>query len=522
MEFLRYCRISKNKDIKNSILPILRSGDMTSSARTVSVEQYKIPRVTLTSRIGWYLAPVILLCSDYISITFAIITSWYLRANVLPRFFEVLDPFHLSNKYIYFIVPATYILFLAYEGMYTKRLPFWKSAELLFKICSYVSALTIVIMYFAEKSNDVSRIFVLLIWSISFFYLAVARYFSKYFLTHFGLWKKPVVVIGAGKTAEILASSFANEPYLGYKIVGLIEDNYMERPLTKEYPHIGFFADAEKAIFKSGVQDVIIAAPGLGREDLLALVYRIQPHVTNVTIVPDLFGIPLSNIEVETLFNEKTVMLKMKNNLASLRNRIIKRIFDIVVGTFVLCISLPILFAIGLMIKVDSPGPVLHIAKRLGKNGHKFNCYKFRTMFLNADNMLEGYFEDNPEAQAEWDKFAKLKNYDPRVTRVGAWLRRYSLDELPQVVNVMFGSMSLVGPRPYLPREKERMGYTAHTIFETVPGITGLWQVSGRNGIEFAGRLQLDSWYVRNWSLWLDITLLIKTIKVVLRREGAY
>ncbi|CUH94495.1 putative membrane protein [Propionispora sp. 2/2-37] len=495
---------------------------MPSSVKSVSVEQYQIPTVSLTSRIGRYLAPVILLGADYVSITFAIITSWYLRANLLPRFFESLDPFHLSNKYLYFIVPITYIVFLAYEGLYVKRLPFWKSAELLFKICSYVSALTIVIMYFTEKSNDVSRIFVLLVWSISFFYLAVSRYFSKYILTYFGLWKKPVVVIGAGKTAEILATSFASEPYLGYKIVGLIEDNYMDRPLIQEYPHIGVFANAENVILKSGVQDVIIAAPGLERENLLALIYRIQPHVKNVTIVPDLFGIPLSNIEVETLFNEKTVMLKMRNNLTSLRNRIIKRIFDVVVGAAILLMSLPIFLAVGLTIRLDSRGPILHIAKRLGKDGKKFNCYKFRTMFLNADRILETYFADNPEAQAEWNKFAKLKNYDPRITRVGVWLRKYSLDELPQIVNVMLGNMSLVGPRPYLPREKERMGYAAHTIFKTVPGITGLWQVSGRNSIDFNGRIQLDSWYVRNWSLWHDVVILLKTLKVVVEGKGAY
>lgn len=472
-------------------------------------------------KIGRYVAPLIMVAIDYGVIVCALLTAWYIREQVLSEVFS-LETFHLKHSYAYFVIPAIYLLFFAYEGLYVKRLPFWKSAEVLFKLCSYVNILVIVITFFADRDGNMPRTLIALSWIISFLYLIVSRHITKRFLLYCGLWQRRVIIIGAGKTAEILADNFKREPQLGYKIVGLIEDQYRDRPLVHKYPYIGSFVNAEQTIRDSNVQDVMMAVPGMEREKMLDLIYRIQPHVRNLTVVPDLFGIPLSNMQVETLYNEKTVMLKVQNNLTMLRNRFLKRVFDMIIGFCIFLFIIPVLCLLAFLIKIDSEGPVFHIAKRLGKGGKKFYCFKFRTMFVNADSMLTDYFEKNIEAKSEWERYAKLRNYDPRVTRMGKWLRRYSLDELPQIFNVLWGNMSLVGPRPYLPRERERMGYMAHTILETVPGITGLWQVSGRNEIEFEGRLQMDTWYVRNWSLWQDIVLLLKTVEVVLLRKGAY
>jgi undecaprenyl-phosphate galactose phosphotransferase len=143
-------------------------------------------------------------------------------------------------------------------------------------------------------------------------------------------------------------------------------------------------------------------------------------------------------------------------------------------------------------------------------------------MYQDGDELLAAYLRENPAAGKEWKEYAKLRGEDPRVTRVGRWLRKYSLDELPQIINVLWGDMSLVGPRPYLPRENEAIGEYKYIICSTVPGITGLWQVSGRNEVCFADRLKLDEWYVRNWNLWRDIVILLKTVKVVFGRKGAY
>lgn len=200
----------------------------------------------------------------------------------------------------------------------------------------------------------------------------------------------------------------------------------------------------------------------------------------------------------------------------------VKRLFDIVAGMILLALGIPLMGIVALLIKLDSEGPVLYIHSRLGKNGCYFHCYKFRTMKQNCDSALEEYLRTEPAAGKEWEKFAKLRCFDPRLTIVGTTLRKYSIDELPQLINVIKGEMSLVGPRPYLPREEKQMGYSASIILQTTPGITGLWQVSGRNSVDFCGRLRLDTWYVRNWTLWLDMIILFKTIRVVLTGRDAY
>ncbi|MEM3434110.1 MAG: sugar transferase, partial [Candidatus Methanomethyliaceae archaeon] len=170
---------------------------------------------------------------------------------------------------------------------------------------------------------------------------------------------------------------------------------------------------------------------------------------------------------------------------------------------------------------LDSPGPVLFRHRRLGLGGREFWCYKFRTMHVNAEEVLQKLLASDPALRAEWERDFKLRN-DPRVTRVGRLLRRTSLDELPQIFNVLKGEMSLVGPRPIVEKEVPRFGLFASDYFSVRPGVTGLWQVSGRNDTGYEHRVRLESWYVRNWSLWLDLTVLIRTIGVVLARRGAY
>ncbi|MBP2627465.1 MAG: exopolysaccharide biosynthesis polyprenyl glycosylphosphotransferase [Firmicutes bacterium] len=200
----------------------------------------------------------------------------------------------------------------------------------------------------------------------------------------------------------------------------------------------------------------------------------------------------------------------------------IKRLFDILAGMIILVLVIPIMGVVAVMIKLNSRGPVFYIDSRLGKNGRYFRCYKFRTMKQNCESVLEEYLRTEPMAEKEWERFAKLRCFDPRLTTIGAKLRKYSIDELPQLINVIKGEMSLVGPRPYLPREEKQMGYSVSIILQTTPGITGLWQVSGRNSIDFPGRLLMDEWYVQNQTLWLDIIILFKTIRVVVNGHDAY
>jgi len=200
--------------------------------------------------------------------------------------------------------------------------------------------------------------------------------------------------------------------------------------------------------------------------------------------------------------------------------RRVKRAFDIVAATLGLVALSPALAFIGVLIALDGRGPILYRQERIGLYGSSFRFWKFRTMAVDADSRLAEYLEANPVARAEWEQFQKLRD-DPRVTRIGRFLRSSSIDELPQLINVIFGEMSLVGPRP--PMLDQGCDYGTRFVFSQVrPGITGLWQVSGRNEIDFDGRINLDVSYVENWSIWLDAKILLKTVGVVSRGSGAY
>lgn len=321
------------------------------------------------------------------------------------------------------------------------------------------------------------------------------------------------MIIGAGKTAELLVQGISSDAGMGYNIIGLLEDHRVKAGILKKFPVLGKFADIENVIKETKVQHVFIAAPGLEQVKLTQLIYKVQPLVKNMGIIPNLVGVPMGGIEVESLFNEKLMLLRLRNNLARPFNRYMKAIFDFVVTVIGTLAISPILVFIALWIYKDSPGPVIFKHLRIGKNGKVFPCYKFRSMCIDAKERLEELLENDPEARAEWEQDFKLKN-DPRVTKSGAFLRKTSLDELPQIFNVLKGEMSLVGPRPIIKAEMERYGEYINDYLMVKPGITGMWQVSGRSDIDYTERVLLDSWYVRNWSVWIDLVMLFRTFKV--------
>ena len=204
-----------------------------------------------------------------------------------------------------------------------------------------------------------------------------------------------------------------------------------------------------------------------------------------------------------------------------MRYRVIKRCLDIFLVLLCSPILLPLIAIIGAAVRLGSPGPIFFSHRRISRHGAFFSMWKFRTMVTNSQQLLEDYLETHPEARAEWHKTHKLKN-DPRITPIGNFLRRTSLDELPQLWNVLTGSMSLVGPRPIVEEEVDSYGQNFSLYCRVTPGLTGLWQVSGRNTISSRDRVRLDSYYVRNWSPWLDLHILARTAKVVLTGQGAY
>lgn len=476
--------------------------------------KFKIPEYDKYTN---YLLSALLFVIDYLSIVLAEQSAFVLRNWIVSDG----GTLHISWLNFWVVFPLLYLLFLNIEQLYNRRMQFWQVIEKIFQASLYAVVAIVIVIYIGQIAASTSRMFIFWLWLFSFMYLTVFRYLIKKFLEKVQLLQTPVLIIGAGKTAELLVKGIINDAGMGYKIIGLLEDNCVRDGILKRFPVLGKFSDVEAVIMKTRVQHVFITAPGLEQEKLTQLIYKVQPLVKNMGIIPNLVGIPMGGIEVESLFNEKLMLLRLKNNLARSWNRYLKIIFDFaltLVGTVAIS---PILIFIAIWIYIDSPGPVIFKHTRIGKNGKKFPCYKFRSMCIDAKEKLAELLENDPVAKAEWERDFKLKN-DPRITKSGAFLRKTSLDELPQIFNVLKGEMSLVGPRPVIEEELERYGEYVNDYLMVKPGITGMWQVSGRSDIDYKERVLLDSWYVRNWSVWIDIVMLVKTLKVVLLRKGAY
>lgn len=428
---------------------------------------------------------------------------------------------HISWLNFWIVFPSLYIFFFDIGQLYSRRRPFYKEVEQLFKASCYGTLAVIFILYVSRIATHTSRFFVGAFGILAFLLLTLSRFSMKNLLQHSQLLQVPVIVIGAGKTAELLVKTLRKDPGMGYKIIGLVEDNKVQKGVLEEYPVLGGFADAERIIKETGVKRVFVAAPGLEDHALGMLIYRIQPLVENMGVIPNLVGVPTGTVEVESIFSEKLLILRLKNNLARPLNRLIKTLIDYILTIIGTVLISPILLFIAAWIYYDSPGPVIFKHIRIGKNGKAFPCYKFRSMCVDADAKLAELLANDPEARAEWERDFKLKN-DPRITKSGAFLRKTSLDELPQLFNVLRGEMSLVGPRPIIQEELERYGEFVDDYLMVKPGITGMWQVNGRSDTTYEERVQMDSWYVRNWSVWLDFMLLWRTIKAVVAGKGAY
>ncbi|HWL71795.1 MAG TPA: exopolysaccharide biosynthesis polyprenyl glycosylphosphotransferase, partial [Geminicoccus sp.] len=265
----------------------------------------------------------------------------------------------------------------------------------------------------------------------------------------------------------------------------------------------------------------VVIALELGEADRhTSLVEQIALASRSVDIVSPIRGLPVATASVTHFFSHDVLALRLHNNLASAWNRGVKRAFDLVMASILLVVLLPLFAWIALRVR-DTGRGVVFGHRRIGRRGEPFTCYKFRTMVPDAEEKLRELLERDPDRRREWEERHKLES-DPRITPIGRFLRQTSLDELPQLWNVLRGDMSLVGPRPVVSEELARYGDNLPYYFECTPGLTGLWQISGRNDVDYRRRVHLDCWYVKNWSLWYDLVILLKTIPIVVLGRGAY
>ena len=459
-----------------------------------------------------------------------------LVVSVLVLKFSTILKSFLGKYRLFFIKPAfedyfleiywvsLLLVFIFYiKGLYSKQLSFWDETKEIIVSVFYTVVLSFALIYLSKN--------VLFPRSILFFYFAfivlalpLSRYYFKVFLAKLGLFRSNVVILGANDTGRLVARALLADKEFGVKILGFLDNHKtgVFKVNGVRYKILGKIDEFSEILPANKADAAVIALPFLDEGDLETLASNVQKFVRKLYLVPKMKRVSTSNAELYHLFDEQMFLLKINNNLGYFRNRFFKNLFDLVLALILTPFLLFLIFIIGILIKLTSEGPVIFSHERIGKNGKKMKVYKFRTMYKDAKERLERILKEDDNAKKEWETYFKLKN-DPRVTPIGKFLRKTSLDELPQIFNVLKGEMSFVGPRPVIEDEIKKY-YREYASFYCMvkPGITGLWQISGRNDVDYDNRVRLDTWYVLNWSLWLDIVILLKTVLVVLKREGAY
>lgn len=464
------------------------------------------------------LLPILIFITEYASILIAQKLSLIIQHN-LPCMNGL---FYISDLYFYGIIPLVFIFFLYYTKVNERFILYWETLQRTFYAVMYSEIFCVVLLYLFKSSNYVSRAYVIIFFFLAFFCLCIGRQLLIRICKKMKLMREAVVFVGAGKTTEKIIDFTYNNNCFGINVVGILDSRPESKLLANKYYIFNDLEKTKEYIRKYRIKTVIIAIPSMDKIKLLNLIEDLQPIVRNLMFVPNIVGMPVFNLEVKRLYENNMVLLGIKNNLARKTNRRIKRVFDIVFSLLAMIIVVPMSIIVMLFIMIESPG-ITPIFKhyRVGKDGKLFPCYKFRSMVPNAQEKLNEYLENNLEAQKEWQANFKLKN-DPRITKIGKFIRKTSIDELPQFINVLKGEMSWVGPRPIIKDEIHYYGKNIQDYYSVLPGITGMWQVNGRSNTGYEERVKLDTWYIRNWSIWIDIVLLLKTFKIVICRKGAY
>jgi undecaprenyl-phosphate galactose phosphotransferase len=369
------------------------------------------------------------------------------------------------------------------------------------------------IVAIAKLGHTTSRAIV-----IEYFILNNLNVFWAYLLrknafTYFPFLKQSIFAVCDKQGYKNIHSWFGKGNPFGYELSEIV----MVEESTPEVLHVKI----ESLIHEEKFDSVVIDIKHSNILNEMELVDTIQRYLRRVIILPKMSRLSLVNAELISSVHHKGMAFYLNNSLLSPVERSVKMGFDFVLSLMIIVCTFPFLVWIYGVVYIATKGHPIFTHKRIGRHGKVFNVYKFRTMHLDAHTRLKELLSTSTESGEEWGENFKLKN-DPRVTKIGNFLRKTSLDELPQLINVLKGEMSLVGPRPIIHKEIEKYGEYFEYFTAVKPGITGLWQVSGRNDVTYDERVQLDVWYVRNWSIELDIQILMKTILVVLGRKGSY
>ncbi|HTW96118.1 MAG TPA: sugar transferase [Candidatus Methylomirabilis sp.] len=455
---------------------------------------------------------------DYAMIILAGITAYYLRFS---DFFKALRPATFSLKIesylnVILLLGIFWVIIFALAGLYAigSARKLVKEIYRVILACS-TGLMLIVILIFVRRELFDSRFIVLAGWVLAIIYVSVARalvrWVQRIFLLY-GIGVKKVVIVGASKTSDLLVGNFSQNRWLGFTVVKRLRD--FELSTAQEL---------EEFLKLSQVDEIIQADPNLSKAETLRLFDFADEHHLVFKYVADLLGTKVLKTEL-TEYAGLPIMEVKKTPLDGW-GRIIKRIFDFIVALILVIIFSPLMLLTALIVKLDSPGPVFFSRRdddsplfRVGANGKLFRYFKFRSMRVRSDSLRYGELADKNLRQG--GPLVKIKN-DPRVTRFGRFIRRFSIDELPELFLVLTGKMSLVGPRPHLPEEVAKYEHHHKKVLTLKPGITGLAQISGRSDLSFEEEVKLDTYYIENWSFLFDLTILLRTPLAVLKGRKA-
>ncbi len=434
-------------------------------------------------------AKFIFVLFDLLIISFSIYFADFIRGN-FNEFFGTVHTALLTNYTALLPLYILPILLFAYEGIYTYRYDFWHESRLIFKGLIFSALLVFAYLAITKHIGVYSRAVIVMAFLLMAIIIPFSKNLIKKTLYIVGLWRKKAKVYGDD---PFLSDEIYGNPYLGY-----VKPQNAEEPSTVFVNSKNSDAKTLKGVISSEIH-----------------------RRSEVIFVPLVDEYDLTQSHIYELANTRTNLIVFQNRLKSRYRLNLKRITDLLLSTLIApFLILPMIF-IAYKIRREEPhSSILFKQERLGKHGKIFVCYKFRTMYMDSDELLSKYLHENPDEISYYKQYHKYRD-DPRITHIGKMLRRTSLDELPQIFNVFKQEMSFIGPRPYMPIERAAAGEALDVILRVRPGITGLWQVSGRNDVDFQSRVELDLWYIRNWNLWMDMVILIKTIKTVFLKEGA-
>jgi Undecaprenyl-phosphate galactose phosphotransferase WbaP len=470
-----------------------------SIARVAELNQVPASRsesVARSSAHPW-LCTAVLLLGDLAAVAFGAVVS----ILIWPHF-----SVGLSSELYLRLWPVLMLFPLAYAafGLYPSfgRNPAEELRRLTVATCMVYPALAVTVFLLKDAPTYSRGVFVM-VWVQTLIFVPLLRSVVRSTCALKSWWGYPVVVVGAPDVAAVLAVSLALQPELGLKPVAVFDNPELAAPLAQD----------------GGIRHVIFALAGVSQGAARESFDRCSELFPNIIVIPEIGG--LSSLWVEARDLNGVLGLGVQQRLLMPGPRVIKRALDLALVAVLGTLGLPVIAFIALAIKITSSGPVFYGQTRRGRGGRPFVAWKFRSMYANASELLDQCLASDPNLREEWRQCQKLRR-DPRITPLGRLLRRTSLDELPQLWNIVLGQMSFIGPRPIISEEISRYGDGFALYAKVAPGLSGMWQVSGRNNLSYEQRVTLDLYYVRNWSVWLDLHILARTIRVVVFGDGAY